>query len=74
MKEIVDKRKEEDEEQIEGTKEQGQFLLPPDFNSTENNFLNGSTFANLCVFFGFAIFAVVVNYVVKTVASESDLQ
>ena len=72
MKEIIEIRNEK-ESQIDSSENQGEFLLPQGFNSGENNFINGSTFANLCVFFGFAVFAVVVNYVVKAVASEDDL-
>lgn len=73
MKEIIEQRLEKENEQVDGASNQeGEFLLPQDFNSGEN-FFNGTTFANLCVFIGFAIFAVVVNYVVKAVASEDDL-
>jgi len=42
-------------------------------NIDENeNFLNGSMFANLCVFIGFALFAFTVNYVLKTVNPEEQ--
>jgi len=74
MKEIIEQQLEKENEQTDGAPNQeGEFLLPQDFNSGENNFINGTTFANICVFVGFAIFAVVVNYVVKAVASEDDL-
>lgn len=74
MKEILEQQLEKENEQIDGSPNQeGEFLLPQDFNSGENNFINGTTFANICVFVGFAIFAVVVNYVVKAVASDDEL-
>ena len=45
--------------------------LPDDLPS-EDNFINGSMFANLCVFIGFAVFAFTVNYVLKAVSPEDN--
>lgn len=46
-------------------------LLRDEYESNENDsFINGSMFTNLCVFIGFALFALTVNYVIKTVNPE----
>ena len=49
-------------------------LLGDEYSTNNNeNFMNGSMFANFCVFVGFAVFAFTVNYVIKAVTSEDDL-
>jgi len=48
-------------------------VLPDELNSNNDNFMNGGTFANVCVFLVFAVFALAVNYVIKAVTSEDEL-
>lgn len=40
--------------------------------AADNGFLNSSIFANFCVLIGFALFAIIVNFVFKTVNSEEN--
>jgi len=72
IKELLDNQRDQNDPN-EGTANNGEFLLPNDLNSENDNFVNGSTFANICVFVGFAVFALVVNYVIKAVTSEDEL-
>jgi len=72
IEELLDNQRDQNDPN-EGTANNGEFLLPNDLNSENDNFVNGSTFANICVFVGFAVFALVVNYVIKAVTSEDEL-
>ncbi|XP_002169252.2 ubiquitin-conjugating enzyme E2 J2 isoform X1 [Hydra vulgaris] len=67
IKDILKKRSEQNEEN-----EFTSSTTPlSDFRSVDNdNFMNGSIFANMCVFIGFAIFALTVHYVLKAVSPE----
>ncbi|XP_065655321.1 ubiquitin-conjugating enzyme E2 J2 isoform X2 [Hydra vulgaris] len=67
IKDILKKRSEQNEEN-----EFTSTTTPlSDFRSVDNdNFMNGSIFANMCVFIGFAIFALTVHYVLKAVSPE----
>lgn len=73
MKAKLEER-EQDNDNNEHTNGDVDPLLSDEYSANNNeNFMNGTMFANLCVFVGFAVFAFSVNYVLKAVTSDDDL-